>query len=79
MLGLDMLHIANEGKLVAVVEESAADEAVQVLARFEIARRASIIGQVGPESDSPLVELATSFGGRRVVQMPYGEDLPRIC
>ncbi len=79
MLGLDMLHIANEGKLVAVVEESAAKDALAILAKFAIARRSAIVGKIGSSSEMPLVEMATSFGGRRVVQMPYGEDLPRIC
>ena len=78
-LGLDLLTIANEGKLVAVVSARAADEAVAVLAGHPIARQAAAIGTVGPQSDSPLVEMITRVGGRRVVQMPYGEELPRIC
>ena len=50
-----------------------------ILAKFAIARRSAIVGKIGSSSEMPLVEMATSFGGRRVVQMPYGEDLPRIC
>jgi hydrogenase expression/formation protein HypE len=79
MLGLDLMSIANEGKLVAVIAPSRADEAVSVLARFEIARRAAVVGTVGQKSDNPLVEMLTAVGGRRIVQMPYGEELPRIC
>lgn len=80
MLGLDLMSVANEGKLVAVVAPEAAAEAVQLLRGHELARQASIIGQIGAAADdNPLVELCTSIGGRRIVQMPYGEELPRIC
>jgi hydrogenase expression/formation protein HypE len=79
MLGLDLMSIANEGKLVAVVAPSRADEAVSIQARFEIARRATVVGTVVRTSDNPLVEMLTAVGGRRIVQMPYGEELPRIC
>ena len=77
MLGLDLLTVANEGKLVAAVSAVGAEEAVAILADFEIARRAAVIGTVG--GDGGLVEMATAVGGRRIVQMPYGEELPRIC
>ncbi len=79
LLGLDLLSVANEGKLVAVVAEDAADQAVETLARHELARAAAAIGAVGAVEDPPLVEMITRAGGRRVVQMPYGEQLPRIC
>ncbi|MCJ7544384.1 MAG: AIR synthase-related protein, partial [Phycisphaerae bacterium] len=79
MLGLDVLAAANEGKLVAVVAAEAADKAVAILAKHPIARRAAAIGTVGAPSDNPRVEMTTAVGGRRVVQMPYGEELPRIC
>ena len=79
ILGLDLLNVANEGKLVAVVAADAADEAVNVLSRHEIARQAAVIGHVGPHGSPPLVEMITTAGGTRIVQMPYGEDLPRIC
>ncbi len=79
MLGLDLLTVANEGKLVAVVSQEAAREAVAILARFDIAAQAAVIGTVGPRAEAPMVEMVTRAGGRRVVQMPYGEELPRIC
>jgi len=79
MLGLDLLAAANEGKLVAVVAASRAEKAVEVLARHAIAAQAAIVGTVGQAGDSPLVEMVTCIGGRRVVQRPYGEELPRIC
>lgn len=79
MLGLDLLAAANEGKLIAVVAASAAERAVETLARHDMAAHASVIGTVGESSDNPLVELLTPIGGRRIVQRPYGEELPRIC
>ena len=79
MLGLDVLSVANEGKLVAFVAGEAAEEAAAILRRFELASQAAVIGCVGQRSDMPLVEMLTSAGGRRIIQMPYGEDLPRIC
>jgi hydrogenase expression/formation protein HypE len=79
ILGLDLLSVANEGKLVAVVSAPAALAAVATLRRFKIAARAAVVGRVGRRGQAELVELLTRAGGRRVVQMPYGEDLPRIC
>ena len=79
MLGLDLLTIANEGKLVAVVAPVAADKALGVMKEFEIASAAAAVGTIGGKSESPLVEMRTAVGGRRIVQMPYGEELPRIC
>ncbi|MCD4699049.1 MAG: hydrogenase expression/formation protein HypE [Phycisphaerae bacterium] len=79
MLGLDLLTAANEGKLVAVVAAEASARACEILSGHEIARSTAVIGAVGDAADMPLVEMLTRAGGRRVVQMPYGEDLPRIC
>lgn len=79
LLGLDLLTVANEGKLVAVVDADAANEAKTLLTGYEIASQAAIIGGVVAKSDMPLVEMVTAVGGRRVVQVPYGEELPRIC
>ena len=82
ILGLDLLTVANEGKLVAVVSAKACDEALGVLRKYEIARQAAEIGRIVQITDTgqlPLVEMITKIGGRRIVQMPYGEELPRIC
>ena len=79
MLGLDLLNVANEGKLLAVVAPEASGKAVEILRRFDISKHASEIGTIGASSDEPLVELQTAIGGRRIIQMPYGEELPRIC
>jgi len=79
ILGLDLLTVANEGKLVAVVEAGAGDEAVGILRRYPIAERAADIGQFRARSDDPWPRMLTAVGGRRMIQMPYGEELPRIC
>lgn len=78
MLGFDLLAVANEGKVLIVVAADEADRALDVLRQHTLGRRASRIGQV-VEGDPPLVELLTRNGGRRIVQQPYGEELPRIC
>ncbi|MBK9126844.1 MAG: hydrogenase expression/formation protein HypE [Phycisphaerales bacterium] len=78
LLGLDPLTVANEGKCVFVVAHQHVDQALRVLRDHPLGREASRIGEV-TAAQPPLVELLTPAGGRRVVQRPYGEDLPRIC
>ncbi len=78
MLGLDPLEVANEGKVVMVVRPEAAPKALAALQAHPLGREAAIIGRVEAEADS-LCELVTRMGGRRILQKPYGEQLPRIC
>ncbi|OPZ15941.1 MAG: Hydrogenase expression/formation protein HypE [candidate division BRC1 bacterium ADurb.BinA364] len=78
MLGLDPLTVANEGKLVAFVGADSAQRALAILREQPLGRQAAIVGQV-QERQRPAVAMRTRLGGRRVVRMPYGEDLPRIC
>jgi len=79
MLGFDVLNSANEGKFVAVVSPDAAQECLRMCRSHALGRNARIIGEVVETRDAPLVELRTKIGGRRIVQMPYGRELPRIC
>jgi hydrogenase expression/formation protein HypE len=79
MLGFDVLTIANEGKFVAVVSPKSAERCLKICRNHPLGRDASIIGQVVETCDVPVVELVTKIGGRRIVQMPYGRELPRIC
>jgi hydrogenase expression/formation protein HypE len=79
MLGFDVLTIANEGKFVAVVSAESADKCVKLCRNHTLGIEASIIGEVVESGDRPLVEIVTSVGGTRIVQMPYGRELPRIC
>ncbi len=79
-LGLDVLTVANEGKFVVVAPPDEAEAALAAMHAHPLGRAARSIGAVhdaGPPG--PRVTLITSIGGRRVLEMPYGEDLPRIC
>jgi len=78
MLGLDPLFIANEGKLVAFVPEAQAAAMLDAMRAHPYGKQATIIGRV--VKDHPGMVLArTSIGGTRVVDLPAGELLPRIC
>jgi hydrogenase expression/formation protein HypE len=79
MLGFDVLTIANEGKFVAVVSPESANDCLKFCRQHPLGKDASIIGRVCSSSDVPTVELATRIGGRTIVPMPYGRELPRIC
>lgn len=78
LLGLDPWHVANEGKLVAIVAPEAADDVVSALRRHAAGRDAAIIGEVRAEHPG-MVATRTALGATRVVPLPLGELLPRIC
>lgn len=79
MLGFDVLTIANEGKFVAIVSPESADECLSICRNNKLGKEANIIGEIVETLDVPLVEIETRIGGKRIVQMPYGRELPRIC
>jgi len=78
MLGLDPFYIANEGKLVAFVPETQADKVLSVMKQNEFGKDAAIIGHVTEEHPGRVVA-KTAIGSTRVVDLPAGELLPRIC
>ncbi len=78
MLGLDPLTVANEGKVVVVVPEADADAILSACQNHALGKTAAVIGQI-TSATPPLIELISRAGGRRIVQRPYGEELPRIC
>lgn len=78
LLGIDPLHVANEGKLVAVVPPGEAERALAALRDHPLGRTAARIGQVTPASGTPVV-LRSRVGGTRVLPLPGGALLPRIC
>lgn len=78
ILGLDPLYVANEGIFVAIVNAEIADKVIKKLKEFEVCQHASIIGEV-VESHPGQVVLTSGIGGKRVVNMLVGEQLPRIC
>ncbi len=78
MLGFDPLHIANEGKLVAIVAAEDAETVLATMRQTRYGEEAVIVGEV--KADAPgRVLLKTSFGSTRIVDMLMGEMLPRIC
>ena len=78
LLGLDPLNVANEGKLVAVVDAAAAPALLDAMRAHPLGRHAAAIGTVIADRHR-YVEMETKFGGRRVVDWLSGEQLPRIC
>lgn len=78
LLGLDPLHVANEGQFVAVVAAEHAQHALDVLHATSGGQRACRIGQIVTQ-DPGLVRSQTPYGGRRNVSMLVGDPLPRIC
>jgi hydrogenase expression/formation protein HypE len=78
MLGFDPLYVANEGKLVAFVKESDAQNILSVMKKTKYGEDAAVIGKVIGSGRSQ-VRLKTAIGGTRLVDMLPGEMLPRIC
>jgi hydrogenase expression/formation protein HypE len=78
MLGFDPLTVANEGKLIAIVPADEAEQALEAIQAHPLGTDAARIGQVTEEHPG-MVLARTGIGGRRIVDMPLGELLPRIC
>lgn len=78
MLGLDPLLVANEGRFVAFVAANDTARALNILHRHPISARAVPIGEV-QKSNEPLVTIRSTIGVSRILDMPTGEQLPRIC
>ena len=78
LLGYDPLYVANEGKLVAVVGAADAERVVEAMRRMRYGEEAAVVGEVVAEPKGRVL-LRTRIGGTRIVTMPSGELLPRIC
>jgi len=78
ILGLDVLYMANEGKLVAVVPRESADAVLAAMRAHPAGADAAVIGEVQADPAGHVI-MNTLFGGDRVVDMLVGEQLPRIC
>lgn len=78
LMGYEPLHIANEGKFVAVVQRDHAEAVLAFLRGNPLGRNAAVIGGV-LEEPAGCVVVKTPFGGERVLDLPYGDLLPRIC
>lgn len=89
VLGFEPAVLANEGKLLAAVAEPAVEQIMAAMRGHEFGRDAAVIGRVGQRFDAetipvtrprrPLVLCTTASGGQRILDMPLGELLPRIC
>lgn len=78
ILGLDPLHIANEGQFVTIVAPEFADIALNAIQLTDGGEEARIIGEIRKEPANTVV-VNTRYGGRRIVDMLVGDPLPRIC
>lgn len=78
ILGLDPLYVANEGKLVAFVAPEAVEVVLQSMQDHPLGRNARLIGEV-VDRHRRMVLMKTEIGGTRVVDVLFGEQLPRIC
>ena len=78
ILGLDPLYLANEGKIVVVVPPEQADAALSAMRAHPLGAEAAVVGRVD-QGEVGRVTMHTVFGGRRIVDMLVGEQLPRIC
>lgn len=78
-LGLDPLYLANEGKLICIVPADCAESALAAMRESPYGKMAAVIGRVVESDSAPLVSLRTPIGGRRVLSMLEGAQLPRIC
>jgi hydrogenase expression/formation protein HypE len=82
VLGLDPLYLANEGKLICILSAEKAEAALNVMRKHPEGRQAAIIGEIcepGQHGRAGQVALQTRLGGRRLMGMLEGEQLPRIC
>lgn len=79
ILGLDPLYMANEGKFLCIVPDNEAQSALSILKAHPLGKDAAIIGQVTPPAERTQVLVTTKLGGQRILDILYGQGLPRIC
>lgn len=78
ILGIDPLYVANEGKLVAIVPNKYAKSVLDAMQNHTLGKKAAIIGEVTGENRGKLV-MKNTYGVQRIIDVPLGEQLPRIC
>lgn len=78
ILGLDPLYIANEGKVIAIVEKNKASDVLSRMKKHPLGKESSVIGEISSRNKGKVV-IETLIGGKRIVDRLVGEQLPRIC
>ena len=78
MLGFDPLYVANEGKVIVIVSPRDADKVLGRMRGHRLGKDAAVIGEIVDEHPGRVI-LKTAIGGRRIVEIPAGDQLPRIC
>jgi hydrogenase expression/formation protein HypE len=78
ILGFDPLNLANEGKVLFVVTRGEEEKALEILRSDPLGKNSEIIGEIITDKDK-IVVLNTLVGGRRIIDLPAGEQFPRIC
>ncbi|NYZ66957.1 hydrogenase expression/formation protein HypE [Endozoicomonas sp. SM1973] len=78
ILGLEPLFLANEGMAAFVVPAQQVEQALQLMQSHPLGQQAKVVGQV-TETSQGMVYLSTAYGGKRMLETPYGVQLPRIC
>jgi hydrogenase expression/formation protein HypE len=79
ILGMDPLMMANEGKMIIVVDGGSADRCLDVMRGVPEGKKSRVIGSAHAGAGNPRLTLKTGYGTTRVVTMPMGNQLPRIC
>jgi hydrogenase expression/formation protein HypE len=78
LFGIDPLFVANEGKLVAFVQSSDVEAVLCAMKSLPEGKEAAVIGSATDERKN-MVLLKTEIGGTRIIELPFSEQLPRIC
>ncbi|HBF89090.1 MAG TPA: hydrogenase expression/formation protein HypE [Bacteroidales bacterium] len=78
VFGFDPLYVANEGKVIIVVDKKDSEKAIKIMQQNEFGKNSAIIGEI-TESNRGKAWLKTEIGGKRIIDMLAGEQLPRIC
>ena len=77
VLGLNPLHMSSEGRFVMAVDSNYTDDILTALSKHESTKDAQLVGKF--QKGSSRVLMKTAIGGRKVIQVPYGEPIPRVC
>ncbi|MCX7716268.1 MAG: hydrogenase expression/formation protein HypE [Endomicrobia bacterium] len=78
LLGFEPLYIANEGKIIMIVKKDISEEVLSILKTHPQGKNAKIIGEVTSENKGRVI-LKTVYGAKRILDIPFSEELPRIC